>query len=102
MDEQAFALTLPWFGSEEQNAIGNHEVTVHVRTDFSGENAGTAEAQLVLRAEEQGIISKLTTRDEFARRGILGPGFDAKTEDTRFNPDELRSSEETGSAADAA
>ena len=102
MDEQAFALTLPWFGSEEQNAIGNHEVTVNVRTDFSGENAGSTEANLLLQAAKQGIISRLTTRDEFARRGILGPGFDAKTEDTRFTPDELRSSEETGSAADAA
>ena len=100
--EQAFALTLPWFGTEEQKAIGDHEVTVNVRTDFSGENAGSTEANLLLQAAKQGIISRLTTRDEFARRGILGPGFDAKTEDTRFTPNELRSSEETGSAADAA
>jgi hypothetical protein len=82
--EQAFKLTMPWFGVEDRAAIGPHEVAVNVHTDFSADTQASPEASVLLSAEKEHVISKKTARDELARRGLLGPGYDPKAEEARL------------------
>ncbi len=62
--------------------------TVNVHTDFAGDYGDTTEAQVLGSAQQRGVISKQTEREELARRGILGPQFDEATEDERIAAEE--------------
>lgn len=82
--EQAFIFTVEWMSAEAQRAIGNKAIAVSVNTDFGVGEMAAAEANVVLTAEKQNIISKKTARDELARRSILGPSFDPSKEDQQI------------------
>ena len=62
--------------------------TVNVHTDFAGDYGDTTEAQVLGSAQQRGVISKQTEREELARRGILGRQFDEATEDERIAAEE--------------
>jgi hypothetical protein len=82
--EQALAFTVPWLNADEQRAIGAWPIAVDVHTDFSADTMAAAEANVILNAEKERVISKQTARDELARRGMLGPNFDPVEEEQRL------------------
>lgn len=75
--EQAFMLTALWMKSSEQ-------IEVSVNTDFSVGMWGVEEIKELREARAAGDLSQLTYWDELARRGVLGPQFDAEKEDKRL------------------
>ncbi len=82
--EQAFVLTMPWM-SENGRVIDPFSVSVNVHTDFAASFEATTEASTILTAEKQRVISKQTARDELARRGILGPAFQSRSEPKKIS-----------------
>ncbi|MGJ0426974.1 DUF4055 domain-containing protein [Methylocystis sp.] len=82
--EQAFTFTVPWMNQDDRRAIGAWPIAVDVHTDFSADVQAAAEANVILSAEKERVISKQTARDELARRGMLGPNFDPAEEDRRL------------------
>jgi len=82
--EQALAFTVPWMNQDDRRAIGAWPIAVDVHTDFSADVQAAAEANVILTAEKERVISKQTARDELARRGMLGPNFDPVEEDRRL------------------
>lgn len=82
--EQALAFTVPWMNQDDRRAIGAWPIAVDVHTDFSADVQAAAEANVILSAEKERVISKQTARDELARRGMLGPNFDPAEEERRL------------------
>lgn len=75
--EQAFVLTAEWIKSAEV-------VEVNVHTDFAVGQFGDAELTHLREMRKGGDLSQRTLWDESSRRGVLGPQFDADTEEERL------------------
>jgi hypothetical protein len=72
--ERAFIFTGMWLSE-------SRPTTVNVNTDFAAGDQNYQEANVVLAAEKNSVISKQTARGELQRRSILGPQVDLKNED---------------------
>lgn len=72
--EQAFVFTAQWMKSAEV-------VEVSVNTDFAIGLYGAEEVKELREARAAGDLSQRTYWDELARRGVLGPSFDADEEE---------------------
>jgi hypothetical protein len=75
--EQAFVFTAMWLRSNEL-------VEVQVSTDFSVGMYGAEEVKALSDARDRKQISERTFWDEWSRRGVLGPQFDADEEEKRL------------------
>lgn len=94
--ERAMEFTIYWLkGPLASSPLNGYAPVVEVHTDFGADIAANLEADMLLRAEERQIISAKTVRDEFARRGVLGPSFDAEEEDKRLAAAETETEEGT-------
>lgn len=71
--EQAMAITAMWLGDSEG-------AEVKVFTDFGVDNMDDDAPEHLLKAQNQKVLSAQTVREEFKRRGILGPEFDEDEE----------------------
>lgn len=71
--DQALQITAEWIGEKQ----GGH---VTLFNDFAAATMADASAQLVLSAQQGGLISKETAIKELQRRGTLSPEVDAKVE----------------------
>ena len=72
--EQAFVFTAKWMKSSEV-------VAVSVNTDFAVGMYGDAELTAIQKMRDTGNLSQRTLWDEYSRRGVLGPSFDADAEE---------------------
>lgn len=72
--EQAMQFAAEFMGQDK-----GHQVSVH--TDFAAGMSGPHELSSLLEARKNRDISGRTLRDEFSRRGVLGPQFDPDAED---------------------
>jgi len=73
--ENAMRLTAAWMSISA-------DVEVTVFTDFGIEDMDDRAPEHLLKAREIGDLSATTLREEFKRRGILGPEFDEENEVT--------------------
>jgi hypothetical protein len=73
--EQAWKMTCMWLN---QPAV---EPVVHVYTDFGVDLTAETELPVLLQAETQGVISKVTLQSELKRRGVLSDDFDPAEEE---------------------
>lgn len=71
----AWQYTAQWLGKGEA-----FDVNVNVHTDFGVDLTAETELPVLLTAEQQGIISKLTVGDEMKRRGVLADDWDPDEE----------------------
>lgn len=71
--DRALKITAEWSGLK----TGGH---VTIFNDFAGQNLADASAQLILSAQQTGLISKATAIGELKRRGTLSPEIDAELE----------------------
>ena len=71
--DQALRLTAAWMNTDKR-------YEVRVFTDFGVDDLNQAAADQLLKAREMGDISQITLWEEFKRRGILSPEFDADRE----------------------
>jgi hypothetical protein len=72
--ERAFTFTEMWMSERRPT-------TVNVNTDFAAGDQNYQEANVVLTAEKNSVISKQTARGELQRRNILGPQVNLENED---------------------
>jgi hypothetical protein len=73
--EQAWKITCMWLN---QPSV---EPQVKVHTDFGVDLTAETELPVLLQAETQGIISKVTLQSELKRRGVLSDDFDPAEEE---------------------
>lgn len=74
--EQAWKITAMWVGSKESP-------TVKIHTDFLPDLEGK-KPDMILKAEQQAIISKKTAREELHRTGVLSDDFVPEDEEQRL------------------
>lgn len=79
--EQAWKLTAMWMGD-------NVEPEVVIHTDFAIELESGKELDALLKAEQQGIYSKQTVREEFKRRSVVSNDVSDDEEQERIAKDQ--------------
>lgn len=77
MLDQALRYTTMWLKLPDA-------ASVQVHTDFAVSIQGSEEAKMLADAPAKGTLSRKTVREEWSRRGILGPAFDEDEEQKRL------------------